>query len=154
MTDTSSTPTSQPPAAETRLREAARAAHDTLIELNPSNYSHDDVCEANNATVEAILLLADALVYAAPQPEAWTPIESAPKDGEPVLIWKPDERMVGEYMMAAYWDDEQGGWVPVGGIHTQGYFSEVAQSKQGYPTHWMPLPEAPASGEHLAGEGQ
>lgn len=44
-----------------RLTAAAQAAHDTLIELNPNNYDHSDVCEANDAAVEAILLLADAL---------------------------------------------------------------------------------------------
>lgn len=73
----------------------------------------------------------------------WLPMETAPRSGEPVLIYKPDERMVGEYTMAAYWSDEQSGWVPVGGVHKQGYFSEVASSKQGYPTHWMPMPPPP-----------
>lgn len=43
------------------LREAARRAHDTLIELNPNNYTHDDVCEANAAVIEAVLTLADVL---------------------------------------------------------------------------------------------
>ena len=43
------------------LREAAQTAHGTLIELNPSNYDHDDVCQANAASVEAILILADVL---------------------------------------------------------------------------------------------
>ncbi len=75
----------------------------------------------------------------------WQPIETAPRDGEPVLIWKPDERRVGEYMMAAYWDDSQNGFVPVGGVHKQGYFSTLQGRDQGYPTHWMPLPTAPAS---------
>jgi hypothetical protein len=64
-------------------------------------------------------------------------------DGEPILIWKPDERRVGEYMMAAYWDDDQQGFVPVGGIHKQGYFSKALGCDQGYPTHWMPMPESP-----------
>ena len=75
--------------------------------------------------------------------DPWQPIETEPKDGESVLIWKPDERMVGEYMMAAYWDDRQGGYVPVGGFHKQGYYSETAGRDQGYPTHWMPLPKPP-----------
>ena len=75
--------------------------------------------------------------------DPWQPIETEPKDGESVLIWKPDERMVGEYMMAAYWDDRQGGYVPVGGVHKQGYYSETAGRDQGYPTHWMPLPKPP-----------
>ena len=49
---------------ETQLaaaRKAARAAHDTLIEITPSNYNHDDVCQMNDASVEAIFLLADVL---------------------------------------------------------------------------------------------
>ena len=73
----------------------------------------------------------------------WQPIETAPMDGEPILIWKADERCVGEYMMSAYWDDRQDCYVPVGGMHKQGYYSNVAQRNQGYPTHWMPLPEPP-----------
>ncbi|WP_353744172.1 DUF551 domain-containing protein [Thalassospira sp.] len=51
--------------------------------------------------------------------------------------------MVGEYTMSAYWDDDQEGWVPVGGIHRLGYRSSATNSYQGYPTHWMPLPEPP-----------
>ena len=69
----------------------------------------------------------------------------APFDGECVLIWKWDERMVGPYMMIAYFDDQRDdpGFVPVGGIHKQGYFSQTAGRPQGYPTHWAPLPEEP-----------
>lgn len=78
---------------------------------------------------------------------AWQPIETAPKDGEPILIYKPDERMVGPYTMAAYFDDEQGGFVPVGGIHKQGYFSKHAGINQGFPTHWRPLPTPPLTTE-------
>lgn len=44
-----------------RLAEAAQHALDTLIELNPSNYNHDDVCQANNATVEVMLSIRAAL---------------------------------------------------------------------------------------------
>jgi hypothetical protein len=79
----------------------------------------------------------------------WQPIESAPRDGESILIWKTDERMVGEYMMAAYWDNQhfsgEAGFVPVGGHHKQGYTSEVTGTPQGYPTHWMPLPARPSA---------
>jgi hypothetical protein len=84
--------------------------------------------------------LARAAIAAASE---WQTIESAPKDGEAILIWKPDERRVGEYMMAAYWDDTQGGFVPVGGVHKQGYFSQSMGCDQGYPTHWQPLPQPP-----------
>ena len=89
------------------------------------------------------LAIEDAVTGRVFDVDPWQPIETEPKDGESVLIWKPDERMVGEYMMAAYWDDRQGGYVPVGGVHKQGYYSETAGRDQGYPTHWMPLPKPP-----------
>lgn len=74
----------------------------------------------------------------------WQTIETAPRDGEPILIWKPDEPRVGEYMMSAYWSEDLNGFVPVGGHNKQGYFSEWAGCDQGYPTHWQPLPEPPS----------
>ena len=40
------------------LTERIRWAHETLWELNPSNYDHDEVCKANDAAVEVILGLA------------------------------------------------------------------------------------------------
>jgi hypothetical protein len=36
-------------------------AYDTLIEINPGNYSHDDVCRLNDASVEVILGLDDTV---------------------------------------------------------------------------------------------
>lgn len=74
----------------------------------------------------------------------WQPIETAPKDGEVCLIYKPEERRSDEYTMAAYWSASKGGFVPVGGTHKQGYYSEVFGFDQGYPTKWMPLPLPPA----------
>ena len=51
-------------AAETQchiMRELLVWAHDTLKEINTSNYSHDDVCELNAASVEVILGIAPAI---------------------------------------------------------------------------------------------
>lgn len=49
----------------TRDRDEARAliewAYDTLIEINVSNYDHDDVCRLNDASVEVILGLQSAI---------------------------------------------------------------------------------------------
>ena len=73
----------------------------------------------------------------------WQDIATAPKDGTPVLIWKGDERRVGEYTMSAYWDEDESGFVPVGGNNKQGYFSDWEKKDQGYPTHWMPMPTPP-----------
>jgi hypothetical protein len=44
-----------------RLRDAICHAHDTLYELNPCNYDHDEVCRVNDASVEVILSLAPLL---------------------------------------------------------------------------------------------
>lgn len=44
-----------------RLHALVRWAHETLQEINPSNYSHDDVCNLNDASVEVILGLAPTL---------------------------------------------------------------------------------------------
>jgi len=49
------------PATSDKIAEAARAAHEALWELNPDNYDHDDVLKLNDASVEAIFLLADAI---------------------------------------------------------------------------------------------
>lgn len=35
--------------------------YDTLQEINPSNYDHDDVCSLNAASVEVILAIAPAI---------------------------------------------------------------------------------------------
>lgn len=51
-------------AAEKRIaemKELLQWSHDTLLEINPSNYTHDDVCEANAAAVEVILGIATTL---------------------------------------------------------------------------------------------
>lgn len=44
-----------------RLRDLLRFSHDTLWEINPSNYDHDDVCKLNDASVEVILTIAPEL---------------------------------------------------------------------------------------------
>ena len=41
--------------------EALRFAHDTLGEINPSNYDHDDVCNLNDKSVEVIIALSATL---------------------------------------------------------------------------------------------
>jgi hypothetical protein len=44
-----------------KLRDLIRWAHDSLYEINPSNYDHDEVCKINDASVEVILGLAPTL---------------------------------------------------------------------------------------------
>lgn len=48
-----------------------RWAHDTLYEINPSNYDHDEVCRLNNASVEVILGIAPLLGEKHGKADAW-----------------------------------------------------------------------------------
>ncbi|AEH79688.1 MazG nucleotide pyrophosphohydrolase domain superfamily [Sinorhizobium meliloti SM11] len=54
-----------------RLRGLIRWAHDTLYEINPSNYDHDEVCKLNDASVEVILGLAVELGEKHGKSDAW-----------------------------------------------------------------------------------
>lgn len=51
--------------------ELLRWVHDTLLEINPYNYTHDDVCEINNASVEVILGIAPVLGETHGKSEDW-----------------------------------------------------------------------------------
>lgn len=44
-----------------RLKALLRWAHDTLWEINPSNYDHGDVCKLNDVSVEVILGIAPTI---------------------------------------------------------------------------------------------
>jgi hypothetical protein len=65
----------------------------------------------------------------------WQPIETAPKDGTWILIYKPfnlcgfddSEWFLGKYMVR--WFD--------------GYWCISQNQMLEYPTHWMPLPNPP-----------
>ena len=67
----------------------------------------------------------------------WQPIETAPKDGTWILVYKPfklygfndSKWFVDKYIVR--WDDEC--W----------NISMTFEDKVIYPTHWMPLPEQP-----------
>lgn len=55
----------------------------------------------------------------------WKEIESAPKDGTPVLLWVENGCTIAEF------------WPPA-------WYSETGAVIESEPTHWMPLPEPPA----------
>jgi hypothetical protein len=60
----------------------------------------------------------------------WLPIDSAPKDGRPVLVWSGGEVHVAVYIPeATVWMQRDGEFVLTAG--------------RGLPTHWMPVPPPP-----------
>lgn len=60
----------------------------------------------------------DAPIGGGVKASEWKPIESAPKDGTPILAYKPDERRSGDYTAVVYWADtnHMSGWVFVAGL--------------------------------------
>lgn len=90
-------------------------------------------------------------LYSNPQP-AWQPIETAPKDGEKVIIWYTNQCGNGRTVFARWLTAEQAsendaddiglecGWYEC--IDNWDEYTEVA-IYNGEPTHWMPMPEAP-----------
>ena len=84
----------------------------------------------------------------------WLPIESAPKDGSEVLVFRDDAGvMLARYTSAAEFltDAELADWTEEA-AHKEDWFS--ADFVCGYrlendqsPTHWMPLPSTPSSKE-------
>lgn len=58
----------------------------------------------------------------------WQPIETAPKDGKPVLLWKEPTK---EHYVAAFIRGDHPGWCTPDGF-------EIFRA-----THWMPLPHPP-----------
>lgn len=66
----------------------------------------------------------------------WQPIETAPKDGTPVLVFVPRDRFVAvmQYKPRHNGDKIGGDWAEDLG----------EQFWRFTPSHWMPLPEPPA----------
>ena len=73
----------------------------------------------------------------------WQPIETAPKDGTPVLVFCPEfpaehSRNVAPRVMEARWNNP--GMDPRNGAWGDPVYDEWNCE----PTHWMPLPAPPA----------
>lgn len=66
--------------------------------------------------------------------EEWRPIETAPKDGSHIILWRRDIQAVGYY--GAGCDD----WVVVS---LPACLFRHLGSRDTTPTHWMPLPASP-----------
>ena len=70
----------------------------------------------------------------------WQPIETAPKDGQPILLSRP---------MAPLGDDDYAVFICVAYESNGHWFRDKDSELVSFtPTHWMPLPDPPkAEGE-------
>lgn len=114
---------------------------------------------------DAVVTPAIATLNAVIAEMGWQPIETAPKDGTDVLIWKDmgDTPVVhiAWYRSKEEWEDsgkycgfcetieEWEGWWS----YTENSVSQSKLDGHHAPTHWMPLPAAPGSEKRLLGEG-
>jgi hypothetical protein len=124
------------------------AATEALASLSPRAGEEGDqeaACTVSTATREPISRAAPEA-----EPTGWRDISTAPKD-RPIIIAvtggdKP--AVVGE----AWWQDEScgGDWWWMNTSPGDYYSDPIREVQHGAPTHWMPLPKAPAK---LEGEG-
>ena len=83
----------------------------------------------------------------------WQPIETAPRDGTPILLFYPegiwDSSLDAEPgstfpdWAVMRWDVEWGKRAPEADYCWRGYYE--ATTPKGKPTHWLPIPAAPRS---------
>lgn len=71
----------------------------------------------------------------------WQPIETAPKDGEWVLLFSPDS--IEPQSFVGQWRDDDNPW---GGSWWSDY-PDAAYPIDSDPSHWMPLPPSPNQAE-------
>ena len=74
-------------------------------------------------------------------PAVWQDIETAPKDGTPVLLlWFDAETGAAPMHRVGFWHSREQAWCDT---------HRVLHNQHSHPTHWMPLPSPPTPGEHL-----
>ena len=97
----------------------------------------------------------------AAEPVAWRPIETAPKDGSIIDVWRPEGGRdtvfwgfpshecgeMGQYCDSEWHSIRAPGWVC-------STFNQLVGRKHAPFTHWMPLPSAPLPQQTALVEGQ
>jgi hypothetical protein len=93
------------------------------------------------------------------EPMDWQPIETAPKDGNKIILYYQNRHNFGRTVMGCWVTDEQANETDTDGVGLEaGWYEQIdnwddyAQIAihEGEPTHWMPLPKPPIA--HGIGE--
>jgi hypothetical protein len=88
------------------------------------------------------------------EPMDWQPIETAPKDGNKIILYYRNRHNFGRTVMGCWVTDEQANETDTDGVGLEaGWYEQIdnwddyAQIAihEGEPTHWMPLPKPPAA---------
>ena len=87
---------------------------DELVKVAMTAYEHDGPCPCSHGGMRAALIAYESA--------KWQPIETAPKDGELVLLWDGHDCTLGQWF-SGLWESVEG---------------DIFDA-----THWMPLPELP-----------
>lgn len=115
----------------------ARACFATVLEAMEKDTSRN---------VDLYKALEPTIIQVHDPAPSWRPIESAPRDGTPILAWAP---MATEPAIARWfkWDAGDEGWltelVDGGPWKDDQHFAEYWAETSYEPTHWMPLPSPP-----------
>ena len=103
--------------------------------------------KARAEKAESALVTAEA---AGMERAAWQPIETAPKDGTEILLWRADAGvMLGrwiapcDFLAEAEWNGEWGDWEEPDWFGADFYIAGYRISNDGEPTDWMPLSAGP-----------
>jgi len=75
----------------------------------------------------------------------WQPIETAPKDGTPALVYASREGWRGSAIVCAFYHANQ--WRIYGVVNGPPFTGKIKSTQcldEVIPSHWMPLPAPPA----------
>jgi hypothetical protein len=83
----------------------------------------------------------------------WQTIDTAPKDGSPILVYTPTDGVVVSWWFIGAYVGRDGivdGWYS--GTHDDSprAYHDYPMLPSEIPTHWMPLPEPPSAPEQPA----
>jgi len=124
-----------------RLRNSVSGPHDrgqrlTIVAGTPGMLLLEAASRIERQTLEIILLTARV----AELEEPWMPIETAPRDGTPVLLWV-GVGMSEPWAQTGRWHNAllTNGWA--------GWVDTYQDEDLAEPTHWTPLPPAPDTKE-------
>lgn len=127
---------------------------ETTTTTIPAGWPTPEMLEAGNEKIKAsfpyptaeeifgaMMSAAPSPAPAAPSAAQWMPIETAPKDGTPVLIWGATLCVPGEMVVGIRSDEHDD--LELWDIHDGKHGPHRLRGPS--PTHWMPLPAAPGA---------